>query len=92
MMIDLGICLVGGKARGRRGGCGAKEGEEYKLDTAAEEAVPTMAAEPQWRTDQDVKDMTPDQVQAAVARGSLKTPQMPRLFGGAALSNKKLPR
>ena len=36
--------------------------------------------------------MTPDQVQAAAARGSLAAPQMRRRPGGTPLSNKELPR
>ena len=69
------------------------EGEnEGNLDTAAEEVVPNVVPGPRSYTNQEVNDMTPDQAQAAVARGLLTAPQMQRLLGGPPLSNKELLR
>ena len=61
----------GVKIVGKRGGNG-----ESKMETEAEKAGPTVVAEPRSYTDQDVASLTPDQVRAAAARGSLKAPQM----------------
>ena len=67
-------------------------GDGGNLDTAAEVVVPIVVVEPRRYTDQVVARMTPDQVRAASARGSLAAPQMQRRLGGEPLSNKELLR
>ena len=51
-----------------------------------------MVDEPRSYTDLDAARITPDQVRAAAARGSLTAPQMQRRLGRASLSNKELLR
>ena len=80
--LEDGADVVGG---------GGGENEEY-LDTAAEEVVPNVVAEPRSYTNQEVNDMTPDQAHAAAARVLLTAPQIQRPLGGPPLSNKELPR
>ena len=66
--------------------------DERKLNTVAEKVVPAVVEKPRSCSSQDANDITPDQVQAAVARGSLTVSQMQRRLGGAPLSNKELLR
>ena len=54
-----------------------------EAEAADEEAVPNVVAEHPPYTNQAVSDMTPDQTNAAVARGLLTVPQMNRLVGGS---------
>ena len=51
-----------------------------------------MVDEPRSYTDLDAARITPNQVRAAAARGSLTAPQMQRRFGGAPPSSKELLR
>ena len=71
---------------------GREGGNEENLDTAAEEFVPNVVAEPRSYTNQGVIDMTPDQAHAAAVRGLLTVQKMQRLLGGPSLSNKELLR
>ena len=62
--LESGLGVVGG----------GEGGDEGNLDTAAEAAVPTVVEKPRPCTYQEVGDITPDQAQAAAARGSLTAP------------------
>ena len=77
-ILESGVEVVGG----------GEGGNEDNLDTAAGKVVLNAVAKPRSYTNQKVYDITPDQAQAAAARGLLTALQMQRVLGGPPLRNK----